>query len=436
MAAVRAAADDLARSVCAEAATGIRRFTLEGLAAELSSHTLATPISAIVREALAARVTSKALQEGKLQYFTPVAQTRGFAPALARTLLDLRMHAADPVRLAASGLWGQDLAVLLEAYEGELRAEGMADRASRFRIAIEVANSRELPDVMLVGVQPRFRLEQDFIAAVQPLVIEAHLPAPHSALSSLQRYLFTDDKAPEREADSSFTFFSASGEGLECVEIARRILNGAAAGVPFDRMAVLLRRPERYGPLVSEALGRASIPAYYSQAAARPDPNGRALLALLHCAADGLSSSRFAEYLSLGQLPETAPEHFRWERLLTKASVMGGSVERWEARLGTLRGDVETVDNLRAYALPLITKLSSIPIKGTWGEWLTYLRDLSASSLRDPGSVEELLDELQPMWDIGPVDFRGVMSVLEERASLSTQGSRGRALWTRVCRQH
>src|SRR5262249_37972098 len=35
----------------------------------------------------------------------------------------------------------------------------------------------------------------------------------------------------------------------------------------------------------------------------RPDPSGRALLALLACAAEGLSAHRFEEYLSFAQVP-------------------------------------------------------------------------------------------------------------------------------------
>ena len=46
------------------------------------------------------------------------------------------------------------------------------------------------------------------------------------------------------------------------------------------------------------------VPAWFDRGTRRPHPAGRAFLALLACAAEGLSASRFAEYLSLGQLPE------------------------------------------------------------------------------------------------------------------------------------
>ena len=107
-------------------------------------------------------------------------------------------------------------------------------------------------------------------------------------------------------AGSSVDLFSAAGEGQECVEIARRIQRAAAGGLAFDRMAILLRQPAAYLPLVEDALGRAGIPAYVTRGALRPNPAGRAFLSLLACAGERLSASRFAEYLSLGQTPEPA----------------------------------------------------------------------------------------------------------------------------------
>ena len=73
-------------------------------------------------------------------------------------------------------------------------------------------------------------------------------------------------------------------------------------------MAVLLRAPETYASLMEAALRRAGIPAYFARGSRRPDPSGRALLALLACAAEGLSAHRFAEYLSFAQVPSLAED--------------------------------------------------------------------------------------------------------------------------------
>jgi RecB family exonuclease len=103
------------------------------------------------------------------------------------------------------------------------------------------------------------------------------------------------------------SLFNAPGESRECVEVARRLLGFARAGIAFDRMAILVRSPEEYRPHLVEALARARIPAHFARGAVQPDPTGRAFLALLACAGEGLSARRFAEYLSLGQVPDATP---------------------------------------------------------------------------------------------------------------------------------
>src|SRR5258708_40210535 len=125
---------------------------------------------------------------------------------------------------------------------------------------------------------------------------------PEGTLDRVRYWLCSPQQPPAAPPDANL-IFSAPGENLECVEIARRIRALAEQGVNFDRIAILLRNVEQYQPLVEEALRRAAIPAYFSRGVARPDPAGRAFLALLACAGEGCSASRFAEYLSLGQLP-------------------------------------------------------------------------------------------------------------------------------------
>src|SRR5689334_1145460 len=124
--------------------------------------------------------------------------------------------------------------------------------------------------------------------------------AAATTLDRTRVFLFAA-QAPQSPAwDDSLDYFSAPGEGAECVEICRRIRR---AGVPFDRIAILLRDPDRYHPFIEEAMRRAEIPAWFSRGVMRPDPAGRAFLALLECAREGCSATRFSEYLSLGQVP-------------------------------------------------------------------------------------------------------------------------------------
>ena len=114
--------------------------------------------------------------------------------------------------------------------------------------------------------------------------------------------------APQAQLDDQVVIFSAPGESRECVEIVRRVFALAREGIAFDRMAVLLRSPQEYRSHLEEAFGRANVPVYFARGAVRPDPAGRAFHALLCCAAENLSARRFAEYLSLSQVPDAKPD--------------------------------------------------------------------------------------------------------------------------------
>ncbi len=455
LAPTRGAADDFVRACCdyRQAFYGVHRMTLTHVAASLATELLArqnfAPVTRLSTEALAARSVYACRKDGELGYFRPVADTPGFARALASTLTELRLEGVNSGRLAATGAPGKDLARLLACYQALLETRSLADLAVVFRLAADVAHHSThrllgLPalflDVSVDSASERalvaalayrspavfatalaedeegirtleeilgVKAERLSVAAVSDRRAAVGTPplqkpagahrAPlqdsdENSLERLRRYLFSPAIAPQERLDPSVEFFSAPGEGLECVEIARRMHFSAQAGVAFDQMAILLRHPEGYLPLVEDALRRAEIPAYFTKGTIRPDPSGRAFLALLDCAAESLSASKFSEYLSLGQLPTVdesgaprkptgiwvAPEDelqstlkapppevsektrgepgadletnespvidgtlrapFGWEKLLIDAAVIGGK-ERWSRRLRGLEAE-------------------------------------------------------------------------------------------------
>jgi CRISPR/Cas system-associated exonuclease Cas4 (RecB family) len=448
----REAADEVARAACTTALVGVQRLGFRDLALELASDELTRrgliPVGRIAREALAARVTAMT----ELTYLKPVARFPGFPRALTETLEGLRLNGIRPEQLRGCGQSGPDLAVLLEAYEGELAERKLADYALRVRLAVERSRLPETA-VATLDVLPRTRLEQELLANVMrwarvalDLRLSRGEEEPQSSLESLQRCLFSAEAPPARPGDGSVEIFSTSGESLECVEMARRI---GASGAPFDETAILLRSPERHQPLVLEALRRAGIPAHCTHGASRPDAAGRSFLALLHCAEEGLSASRFAEYLSLGQMREDEEPRTpaMWERLIVDAAVIGGP-DRWRTRLAGLREElarrfreerderierrVAAIDNLTEMALPIVDRLAALPKKATWGEWIRELTELAEFTLREPERVADLLDQLEPMGDIEPAGLSEVLLVLGSRLqTLRTppKGSRYGRVW-------
>ncbi|WP_437958440.1 PD-(D/E)XK nuclease family protein [Sorangium sp. So ce119] len=327
------------------------------------------PASALAIEALCARAIDGLAQDGLLGRFARVADRPGLPRAVARTLDEARLAGVAPDALAPADLDRiarafdaaldeaglADRALVLRLAAERARADDGGDPRARHPLL-------GLP-MLLLDVPVRFALERELLEAVAARSPDAlatvpagdaaslrhleaalrspprrvsltavsaahdgagagdggddgdgadgagHEPpgAPSTSLARLQEHLFdplTDD-APG--LGDEVEILSAPGESRECVEIARIALREAGAGVPFERMAILLRAPDQYRAHLVEALRRAGIPAYFAQGSVQPDPAGRALLALLACAAEHLSASRFAEYLSLGQVPDPTP---------------------------------------------------------------------------------------------------------------------------------
>jgi ATP-dependent helicase/nuclease subunit B len=333
----RGSVDDLARAISLErgATFGLHRLSFTQLAARLAVVELASreraPTTALGHEAVATRAAFEARSDDALEYFSSVSQTPGFPKALARTLLDLRLAAVasrDLTRLPRSGT---DLAALLDRVDVLLNEADACDRASLFEIATKalgspVAGWPPMP-LLLLDVPFESEIEAEFLWALvqQSPQVMITVPAGDASavsqlakrgvqleiieetaendLTQLARFLFSKEPPPERTRTDELVWFSAPGEGRECVEIARRILKEADRGVRFDEMAIVIRSTHQYISVLEHSLGRAGVPAYFDRGTRRPDPTGRAFLAILSCATENFSAKRFAEYLSLAQVP-------------------------------------------------------------------------------------------------------------------------------------
>ena len=340
------AATNFCLSVASErdALFGTHRLTLNGLAARLAQRTLAqaetVPATALSFNGIVARAIYLLNAENKLTYFAPVATKPGFPIAVARTLEELRMNDVRTDVLDSLPRGGKDLGEIARIVEAELHDSKIADRAKIFAAAIASVASTQNADFMrvptlLLDVCIRTQLEFDLVSALVDISPDVLVTAPFgdertillaeqalnqqrdviqvadgplNSLNRLQSFLF-EAPPPEAALDESVDLQNWPGEPRECIEIVRSIQLEAARGVPFDQMAIFLNSPGEYRSFLEEAFRRANIPVYFAHGSTAPDPSGRALLTLLACAADGLSASRFAEYLSLGQVPELGKEN-------------------------------------------------------------------------------------------------------------------------------
>jgi RecB family exonuclease len=413
------AADAIVHSVVTDGGSrfGVHRFTPNRLASRLAAPELArrsvVPATSLSLSAIAARAAQRVVEQGTAGRLKSVVERPGFPQAMARTYVDLREAGVAVDKLTSSNL---QIAPFVQAIEQELNEARIADRTELYEIGITAISDQGVSPagmpVLLLDLAMDVSIEQHLVAALvtrsphvlataaygdRPAVevltgmlgVAPEEPAAEksaSSLTNLQRHLFEASAPIERSLDGSVSLASWPGEARECVEIARQMQFEAAKGLPFDRMAVLLRAPVLYRAHLEEALRRASIPAWFARGTTQPDPSGRALLALLACAAEGLTARRFAEYLSLSQVPEpgrsqedswappesdlplavpdlgnnaegargpsdrsSAPDAptidgnlrapWRWERLLVDAAVIGGA-DRWRRRLAGLQQEL------------------------------------------------------------------------------------------------
>jgi len=140
---------------------------------------------------------------------------------------------------------------------------------------------------------------------------------------------------------------------------------------------------------------------------------------------------------------------YRWERLVVEAAVIGGR-DRWERRLAGLRAelrqkhalytddgdaraehaarDLASVEELEAFALPLLGDLDRLTLPASWPEWLARLTALAERALRRPERVFSVLSELSPLDSDATVSLAEVRAVLEPRLAEARQATRGRRL--------
>jgi ATP-dependent helicase/nuclease subunit B len=442
--------------------------------------------------------------------------TPGFPRAVAGVIAELRL-----ARISRGAIAGcaPDLEPLAEAYEAELKEAGLTDWPGVLALASEAASVvggnkprliglpmllLDVPignDAELIFVDSLAAAATEVLATVptadQPTLrrlrnrLRAQIDdldqgsvddqsttssTSASALTNLQRRLFKEEeKSKEATPDNTVEVFSAPGEGRECVEIARRVLSMARSGVALDRIAVLLRSPEGYRSYLEEAFNRAGIPAHFARGAVWPDPAGRAFCALLKCAADGLSARRFAEYLSLGQVPDATSDGAppdailsserwvspdsefdpssteaaeepqpaqlaedpadeasvregqlraprRWERLLVDAAVIGER-DRWRRRIEGLVNDVrlrisELVEEEEAQAVVLARTLEDLTAFAVYAIPLIDLLD----SLPTSANWGDWLEKLGALATRALKYPSRVLSVLSELAPMGPVG--------------
>ncbi len=445
--------------------------TLDRLAAQLARPALARAGLSIATTLAIDTAAAQALTTlaTTLPRMGPLRATPGMPRAIGRTLEEL--WAAD---LAAGSVapFDAELAAVAAQVERTLAAEKLVSRARVLELAIEaviagaIAGARvvfldvpivtrlggELARAIATAASTLFTVPRADARTLSRLVgIEISEPVASErarATAALAERLFSGTR--EATPTSTLETIVARGEAAESAEITRRVLAAAREGTPLHRIAIALRKPELARASIEAAFRAAGIPLAQRRGARRPDPSGRALLALLACANDGLSARSFSTYLSFGVLPRTesgeppptsandaarvaddeedesddegaTPETVRaprqWERLLVEAIVIGGDPQRWRRRIRGLSADLSrraaeldriggessglrrTMDELAAlerFALPLLDDLAALPARASLAVYREKVSALATRALAQPARALAAIAELAP----------------------------------------
>jgi ATP-dependent helicase/nuclease subunit B len=460
---------------------GVEATTLDRIALRLARPALVAEGLTVASSLAIETAAAQALVElaPSLPRMGALAAAPGMPRALGRTLREIELADVAPGAVAAVDA---ELGAIAAATTRRLAAEKLVTYARVLELAKAAVVTAPMLDgatIVLLDVALRSRLEAELAAALMDRAASSVATVPAADRATLAHFggrAVTEIAASTRAAELAAALFTqesgafddvlvttlARGEAAEASEVARAVLEAARAGSPLHRIAVVLRRPEASRAAIETALAAAGIPCRFSRGARRPDAAGRAFLALLGCAADGLSATAFSAYLSYGALPpgvagappeaaepgdrfaedddddedETlddgegliesegvrrairggtlrAPR--KWETLLVDAAVVGGGVARWTRRIAGLRADlvrrvaeaeragresggvlrdIEDLDALARFALPLIADLEALPAVATLDVYREALSALATRALAMPERVLAVLGEL------------------------------------------
>jgi ATP-dependent helicase/DNAse subunit B len=327
--------------------------------------------------------------------FARVVALPGFCAALARTLEELWSAGCDAERLArsmprpgGSAPLGEAFLAVYREVDRELGRRGLAARAQRLAYAAEQIARDGLPAIHTIWLDGFYALPDPELAVVAAMCRHADvtiaLPATAITAPTRERLLsmgFGEEACTWEPPTPRVELCPAPSIEREAGEIARRILEQAAAGRPFRDMGVIVRSPDIYAPVLRATLDRFGIPArFYLDADLSNHPLARYLRGIVDALLGGWDHMETLAAIRLA--PGIACDQFDFA---VRERVPG----RGLAGLRALAKDAppEVVGLLQSFTqLEAWLALSIAPFE--WADRLKSLRELFAPRQPEPGSYE------------------------------------------------
>jgi ATP-dependent helicase/DNAse subunit B len=245
--------------------------TLNGFVEE---HVAESPVnSQQVPETVVHLLVEEAVRRVDRPEFRRVAQLPGFCARLARTLLEFSAAGCDSGRLAAclpeTPLGAGFLAVYQEV-DRALDRRGLLLRAKRIECAAARIDRNGAKGVRTVWLDGFHALPDPELAVIQALGrhtdLALTLPDYQSAAALRSRLIssgFREERLVRKRPSPAMVLMKAPRIEREVEEIARRIVEQAAAGRPLREIGIIVRAAGAYVPLLRATLERFAIPAHF-----------------------------------------------------------------------------------------------------------------------------------------------------------------------------
>jgi ATP-dependent helicase/DNAse subunit B len=205
--------------------------------------------------------------------FAGVVHLPGFCASLAHTIAEFSSAGCDSARLAGSLPESPLAAAFLALYrevDRELERRGLAMRAKRLERAAERIESQGLGGIRAIWLDGFHALPDPEVRVIGALSRHAALTltlgdgdATETVRARLRAMGFREERAAQPRPSPALALVRAPAIEREAEEIARRILEQAAAGRPFREMGIVVRAAATYVPVLRSTLERFAIPARF-----------------------------------------------------------------------------------------------------------------------------------------------------------------------------
>ena len=241
--------------------------------------------------------------------FAGVAHLPGFCASLAHTIAEFSAAGCDSARLASSLPESPLAAAFLAVYkelDRELERRGLAMRAKRLERAAERIESQGLGAIRTIWLDGFHALPDPELRVIEALCHHADLTLTlddgdaETARARLHAMGFREERAGRPRPTPAKALMRAPGVEREAEEIARRIIEQAAAGRPFREMGIIVRAAETYVPVLRSTLERFGIPArFYFDSEMERHPAVRFLSGAVDAMLGGWDHARTLQVLRL-----------------------------------------------------------------------------------------------------------------------------------------